>query len=103
MNSRRKTKATSASGARRPGVVHRALQLTVRSVPPAVDHALRRKAASEKRSLNAVVVDALGRGAGLDEASIHDDLDHLAGKWDEDPAFDAAIAAQDEIDANLWR
>ena len=75
----------------------------MRGVPPAVDSALRRRAASEKRSLNAVVVEALGRGAGLEGAPLHDDLDALAGRWEEDPAFDAAIAAQDEIDAGLWQ
>ena len=50
-----------------------------------------------------MAVEALGRGAGVEEAPLHDDLDALAGRWEEDPAFDAAIAAQDEIDAGLWQ
>jgi hypothetical protein len=49
-----------------------------------------------------VVLEALGRGSGL-EGTLHDDLDALAGRWEEDPKFDAAIAAQDEIDSGLWQ
>jgi plasmid stability protein len=103
MASRHIRVAASARRSKRAGTVLRGSQLTVRSVPPAVDRALRHKAANERRSLNAVMVEALGRGAGLEAAPIHDDLDHLAGRWEEDQAFDAAVAAQDEVDENLWR
>lgn len=80
------------------------MQYTVRGVPPEVDRALRRRAERENRSLNEVTVDALRRGAGLGEQPmVHHDLDHLVGTWVEDPAFDAAIAAQNVVDERLWR
>lgn len=79
-------------------------QYTIRNVPTEVDLALRRRAERERRSLNEVAVDALRLGAGLaDQPAVHHDLDHLIGTWVEDPAFDAAIAAQDAVDEGLWR
>ncbi|HEY3356207.1 MAG TPA: hypothetical protein VGQ83_23345 [Polyangia bacterium] len=80
-------------------------QLTVRNVPVAVEKALRRQAAGEGVSLNQVLVDSLARatGAAGEETRIYDDLDHLAGQWEDDPAIDAALAAQDEVDESQWR
>jgi hypothetical protein len=34
---------------------------------------------------------------------VHDDLDELAGAWEDDPQFDEAIRDQDRIDESLWR
>jgi hypothetical protein len=81
------------------------IQYTVRNVPPAVDRALRRKASSLDVSLNHVLLAALEReaGAGSSSGLLHHDLDHLGGKWEEDPEFDAALAAADQIDPELWR
>jgi hypothetical protein len=81
------------------------IQYTIRNVPTAVDRALRRKASEQKRSLNQVLLAAISREAGAGEGAgvLHHDMDHLAGKWVEDPDFDAALAAQDEIDPELWR
>ncbi len=80
-------------------------QYTVRDVPPEVDAALRRKARQEGKSLNRILREALEREAGLAGAGevTHHDLDHLAGRWEPDPEFDAAIAAQDHVDEDLWR
>jgi hypothetical protein len=33
---------------------------------------------------------------------LHHDLDDLAGQWVEDPEFDAAVEAQDQVDESLW-
>lgn len=81
------------------------MQYTVRDVPARVDEALRRKAKQEGRSLNGVVLGALEREAGVggDDAAPHHDLDHLAGRWEPDAEFDAAVAAQDTVDEALWR
>jgi len=80
------------------------VQYTVRDVPARVDQALRRKAREEGKSLTQVVRDALAREAGAAGSPIaHHDLDDLAGAWDDDPEFDRAIAAQDQIDEALWR
>ena len=79
-------------------------QYTVRDVPAHVDGALRRKARDEGKSLNQVLRDALAKEAGAAEPhALHHDLDHLAGKWEQDPEFDQAIAAQNRIDESLWR
>ena len=75
------------------------MQYTVRGVPAEVDAALRQRARREARSLNAVVIDALARGLALDVAPAkHTDLDHLIGSWQDDPAFDRAVAEFGRID-----
>ncbi len=80
------------------------MQYTLRDVPSQIDAALRRKAKRENRSLNAVALEALRAGAGLAEEPVRfRDLDPLAGTWHEDPAFDQAIAAQDQVDPHLWQ
>lgn len=83
----------------------RRLQYTVRDIPPHVDRALRRKALAEHKSLNEVLRNALIREVEEEGLSPrrHHDLDDLAGTWVEDPEFDAALAAQDQIDEALWR
>jgi hypothetical protein len=80
------------------------IQFTVRRVPSRVARSLRDKARRERRSVNSVLVQALAlaAGTGEDEPRFHD-LDWLAGTWVKDPAFDAAIAAQDQVDESLWR
>jgi plasmid stability protein len=77
-------------------------QYTLRGIPPSVDRALRARARREGRSLNDVAVDALRAAVGEGGSLVHDDLDDLAGTWEEDPAFDAAIEDQRRIDETLW-
>lgn len=79
------------------------MQYTVRRVPRTVDTTLRRRARAERRSLNAVALDALARGAGVGPATPQRDLSDVAGSWVEDAEFDRAIAAQHRIDRRLWR
>ena len=83
-----------------PGV-----QYTVRSVPPHVDKALRRKAREGRKSLNEILRHALIREAeGADlSGRVYTDLDALAGSWRADPGFDDALQAQDRVDEALWR
>ena len=48
-------------------------------------------------------METLCRGAGVTGQPIqHSDLDGLIGTWVEDPQFDAAITAQDQVDPHLW-
>ena len=95
------------TGPRRRGLAAPAapLQYTVRNIPAHVDRALRRKAREERKSLNEVLRDALIREAGGIEPStrLHTDLDALAGTWIDDPGFEEAIRAQDQVDESLWR
>jgi hypothetical protein len=81
------------------------LQYTVRNIPEHVDRALRRKAGEGGKSLNEVLRDALIREAGGGEPFIprYTDLDALAGTWVDDPGFDQALRAQDQVDESLWR
>ena len=88
-----------------PPIGSSVVQYTVRNIPHEVDRALRRKAAEMKQSLNEVLRRALLKEAGASglERNLHHDLDHLAGRWVDDPDFDAAIAAQDTVDESLWK
>lgn len=80
------------------------MQYTIRNVPESLDAALRRSAREQGKSLNEVSLEALARGAGVVESRRRQrDLSHIAGSWREDPAVDSALAAQDTIDAELWR
>jgi plasmid stability protein len=78
------------------------MQYTIRNVPDHLDAALRRLAKEQGKSLNEVAVEALVRGAGLGDQRIkRRDLSDIVGTWEEDPAFDEAIAAQDTIDEEM--
>lgn len=80
------------------------MQYTLRDIPLLLDSELRRRAKAEGKSLNAVAIEALVRGAGLRERPPRQrDLGDVAGTWQEDPDFDQAIADQDRIDDRLWR
>lgn len=74
-------------------------QYTIRKVPADIDDALRKRAIKERKSLNAVMLDALRMGSGASEenARFHD-LDALAGTWIADRDFDKAIEVFESID-----
>jgi len=80
------------------------VQYTLRQVPARVDRSLRQKSKQSGQSLNEAAIEALAKGLGLAEERMRfHDLDPLAGTWEEDPAFDAAIEAQDQIERRLWK
>ena len=80
------------------------MQYTIRDIPSILDSELRRRARTEGKSLNAVTIEALVRGAGMGETPLRQrDLGDVAGTWEEDRDFDEAIADQDRIDEGLWR
>ena len=80
------------------------MQYTIRSIPQAVDRAVRHRARREDKSINAVVVEALVRGLELDAGTAgYADLDHLVGTWQEDPAFDQAVADFERVDRDAWK
>ena len=71
------------------------MRYTLRDVPPSVDAALRRRARAAGKSLNAIALEALERGAGLAEAAVRQrDLSDITGTWVEDDEFDRAIKEQ---------
>ena len=81
----------------------RSRQYTIRNVPSKIDSELRNRARTKGKSLNEIALEALCLGAGVEYAAQFRDLEHLIGKWVEDPEFDRAIAEQDVIDEELWR
>lgn len=79
------------------------VQYTIRQVPEEVDSKLRELAVREECSLNYVVLDALSNAVGAkDQPPVFHDLDALAGSWVEDPSFDQAMDAFEQVDEGLW-
>jgi hypothetical protein len=80
------------------------MQYTIRGIPDEIDAAVRERAKTQGRSLNDVAVEALADGLGLGAtAVVKRDLSDVAGSWKRDRAAEAALAAQDEVDEDLWR
>ncbi len=80
------------------------MQYTIRNIPDHLDEALRSSAHKQGKSLNEVAVEALARGAGVNQRPTRQrDLGDMAGTWRKDSAFDNALAAQDTIDEAMWR
>ena len=80
------------------------MQYTIRGIPQAIDNALRARARADGTSLNEAAVAALAEGAGVTGAPRkRRDLGDIAGTWKADKALEAALAAQDRVDKDLWR
>ncbi len=80
------------------------MQYTLRNIPAAVDRILRRRASEQGVSLNTVALEALARGVGATEEAVRlSTLRGLAGVWEEDAEFDAALRDQRVVDEALWR
>jgi len=79
----------------------KAIQYTIRGVPPDVDRVLREKAARRKQSLNRLILDEL-TAASIGQRRKADFSD-LVGRWTPDPAFDEILAAQRQIDWEKWK
>lgn len=83
---------------------------SLRGVDPATLASLKALAASERISVNTLILRLIDQGIG--KAAIrpsrqrrHDDLDALAGTWsaEQAAAFDAATAPFREIEPALWK
>jgi hypothetical protein len=80
------------------------MQYTIRNIPQYLDAALRGSAREQGKSLNEVAILALVRGAGLSqEPRRRRELEDIADSWQDDPAFDSALASQDTVDESMWR
>jgi hypothetical protein len=84
--------------------------LSLRGVDPATLASLKALAASERISVNTLILRLIDQGIGkaTNEPSRrrrHDDLDDLAGAWsaEQAAAFDAATAPFREIEPALWK
>ena len=80
--------------------------ITIRSMPPRIERAIRERARARKTSANKAVIglleDHLGSSVSEPAAEYHD-LDELAGVWSEHEAglFNASLARQRAIDREL--
>lgn len=83
--------------------------LSIRGLDDEAMAELKRRAANDSASVNAVVLQLIDQGLGRAPAKPgpkrHDDLDALAGSWtaDDGQAFDQATTAFGEIDPTLWK
>lgn len=79
-------------------------QYTIRAVPDSIDRSLRRLAKEQDKSLNSVAIETLARGLELSaKPGTYSDLDFLIGSWQEDAAFDAAVAEFQRVDEEDWK
>lgn len=72
-------------------------QYTIRSIPPKVDQALRKKSQKTGKSLNEVVIEALTKGAGMTPDATFNDLDWFVGSMQIDSKFDEAMSWLDSL------
>ena len=80
------------------------MQYTIRGIPAPVDAALRERARAAGKSLNEAALDALSDGSGVaGRPRKRRDLGDIAGTWRADRAIEEALAAQDQVDEDLWR
>ena len=80
------------------------MQYTIRGVPKTVDSALRERARTARKSLNDAAIEALAEGAGVTgETRKRRHLGDIAGTWKRDKRIDEALAAQHQIDEDLWK
>lgn len=80
------------------------MQYTLRNIPNQYDRLIRQRAKQEGKSLNAVAVEALGRGLGIaGEVVQHTDLDWFLGRGKLEQAVLDAIQEQDVIHPDDWK
>jgi hypothetical protein len=80
------------------------MQYTIRGIPAAVDNAIRERARVAGKSLNEAAVEALTEGSGMAGAPRRRrNLGDVAGTWKAEKSVESALAAQDRVDADLWR
>lgn len=82
--------------------------LSVRGLDAQARAALKKRAAAEETSVNAIVLNLIGQGLGLQQAKPalkrHHDLDALARTWNaaEAAEFEVATAPLQQVDRRLW-
>ena len=67
-----------------------------------IEHAIERLPDAEVARLAAWLAAYRNRRTS-DGNGTHHDLDTLIGSWREDPAFDAAVRAFDQVDTEVWK
>ncbi|MBX3424919.1 MAG: hypothetical protein KF688_04495 [Pirellulales bacterium] len=78
------------------------MKFTVRNITDDIEVAARQRALAEKKSLNAVLVDALRRGLGINGGPVkYRDLSDIAGQRLMDDETLAALEEQRRIDPEI--
>ena len=83
--------------------------MTLRGLDPQLAAKLREVAEREGKSMNQTALDALRKQFGLNKSrrftAIHNDLDHLFGRWDENEfaRIQQKIDSERRIDSELWQ
>jgi hypothetical protein len=82
--------------------------ITTRNLPPEVEREIRKQAKEKGISANRAVIGLLEKQVGHrrgEKKKRHHDLDHLFGAWTrkQSEEFDKALAAQRQIDPEVWR
>jgi hypothetical protein len=77
---------------------------TISNIPPEVEAIIRARAASEHKSPEQTILDAIARGLGIGEPPQKKrDLSDIAGACTIDDVARAAFAHQRQIDPELWK
>jgi len=82
--------------------------MTVRGIDDALDEKLKQMARESGVSINQFVIDTLKRQMGLVKekkfTAVHDDLDHLFGRWSEEEfeSIQGKIDSERVLDKELW-
>lgn len=81
------------------------VQYTIRSIPPVLDQALRKRAKQTGKSFNRTVVEALSLQVfqTVTPPAQPDNFDWLFGADTLDDEFDAAVCEQSKADEALWK
>ena len=85
------------------------MQLTIRSLPPEVEEAVRSEAKKGRISLNKAVIllleKALGRSRSSESQELHHDLDHFCGTWsaEESSELEERLGQFRTVDEELWK
>ena len=82
--------------------------ITVRGIDDVLDEKLKQMARENGVSINQFVIDTLKRQTGLIKEKkftvVHDDLDHLFGRWSEEEfeSIQGKIDSERVLDKELW-
>ncbi len=80
------------------------MHYTIRDVPKEVDEALKARAEAEGKSVSEVALEVLKQATSISgNRKKRRDLSDIAGTWIHDPAVEAALRDQDQVDAELWK
>ncbi len=83
--------------------------ITIRGIEPSVMEKLKQQAKKNGKSINQFMIDLVKQNLGLDKRKqftlVHDDLDHLFGKWSqkEFERIQGKIDDERKIDKELWK